>query len=123
MTTRQDIFAYVRRKYGTVPEYLWASAPNYAVLRHDDNRKWYAIIMDVPRKKMGLDGDGSVDVMNVKCDDVLMGMLLGTPGYRPAYHMNKANWISVILDDSVSRDEIFNLIQQSYNATASRIKK
>lgn len=118
--TRTDIFKFVSQKYGTTPEYLWARTPNFAVLRHPDNNKWYAIIMDLPRKTMKLDGDGTVDVMNVKCDTVLMGMLLGGPGYRPAYHMNKSNWISIILDDSIGRDEIFNLIQQSYILAGTR---
>lgn len=115
ITTRQDIFQFAAHAFKNKPEYLWARTPNCAVLRRSDNRKWYAIIMDVPRRIMGLDDDGLVDIMNVKCDNALIGMLMGGPGYRPAYHMNKSNWISIILDGTIGRDEIFALMKQSYN--------
>jgi len=122
MTTRDDIFKYVKRKYGANPEYLWAKSPNFAVLRHADNRRWFALIMDVPQHIMNMPDDGTIDIMNVKCDAVLRGMLMGTPGYRPAYHMNKEHWITVLLDGSVNRDEIFNLINYSADLTATKRK-
>lgn len=119
--TRDDIFMFARREYKTMPEYLWARTPNFAVLRRSDNKKWYAIIMDLPRRTMKLDGDGTVDVMNVKCDSVLIGMLMGGP-YRPAWHMNKSKWISIILDGTAPRDEIFALIRQSYDLAGGKNK-
>lgn len=48
MPARGAILAYVREKFGTEPEYPWARYPHYAVLRHQQGRKWYALIMDVP---------------------------------------------------------------------------
>ena len=44
---RQNIFDYVKEKYNTTPEYLWKRYPTYAVLRHEDNNKWYAAVMNV----------------------------------------------------------------------------
>ena len=38
---KEDLLQYAAKRYGTQPEYLWLSQPNYAVLRHNDNRKWY----------------------------------------------------------------------------------
>lgn len=122
ITTRQDIFKFTAKTFKTAPEYLWERTPNFAVLRRADNDKWYGLVMDLPRRTMGMDGDGTVDVINVKCDNALIGMLIGTPGYRPAYHMNKSNWITVILDGSVARDEIFALIKQSYNLAGKAAK-
>ena len=51
MINRKTIFEYVKEKYNTEPEYLWAKYPNYAVLRHKENQKWYAIIMDIEKEK------------------------------------------------------------------------
>ncbi len=51
---RKEIFRYVRKKYKTEPDYPFSSAPTYAVLCHADNRKWFALIMDIPREKLGL---------------------------------------------------------------------
>jgi len=38
-----------------------------AVLCLTDNQKCYGLIMEVGRNKLGLQGDGEVDILNVKC--------------------------------------------------------
>ena len=50
---REELFQYVWKKYKTVPEYPFLTAPTYTLLRHAETRKWFALIMDVPRKKLG----------------------------------------------------------------------
>ena len=54
--------------------------------------------MNVPEHRLGLPGDGSVNVLDVKCDPRMIGSLLSEKGFLPAYHMNKSTWISVLLD-------------------------
>lgn len=66
---RKNILDYANKKFGNIPEYLWFRFPQFAVLRHTDNGKWYAIIMDVPREKLGLAGSEKVDILNVKMRD------------------------------------------------------
>ena len=39
-------------QYKAEPEYLWRRYPDYAVFRHEDNQKWFGIIMDIPRSKL-----------------------------------------------------------------------
>lgn len=123
MLSRNDIFDFVLKTYGTQPEYLWLKAPNYAVLRQSGNAKWYATIMDVPKNKLGLEGEEKVDVLNVKCDPIMIGSMLKTKGFLPAYHMSKTNWISILLDSSVADDEILSLIDFSYTLTMSKAKQ
>lgn len=77
--------------------------------------------MDVSRKKLGLSGDGSVDILNVKCDPLMIGSLLKESGILPAYHMNKANWITVLLDNSASDEHIKMLLDISYTMTLKKI--
>ena len=79
---RSDVLCYAAKEYGTQPEHLWLSLPDYAVLRHGNNRKWYALFMDVPRKKLGPPGEGIADVLEVKCDPILAGSLRMTPASR-----------------------------------------
>ena len=71
MPARGAILAYVREKFGTEPEYPWARYPHYAVLRQQQGRKWYALIMDVPPDRLGLAGDGPVEIINLKSDGAL----------------------------------------------------
>ena len=51
---RDTIFQYVKKQYGTIPEYLWNDLPDSAILRND-NGKWYAVFMNLEGFKIGLD--------------------------------------------------------------------
>lgn len=115
---RQEVFDYVKQKYNALPDYPWAD--QNAALRHRENKKWYALIMEVDREKLGLLDEGTVQVLNVKCDPMLIGSLRMREGFHPAYHMNKDKWISVRLDGSVPEDEIRSLIDGSYGLTAPK---
>lgn len=117
---RDDILRYAAEHYGAAPEYLWARYPGYAVLRHADSKKWYALVMDVQREKLGLPGEGTVDILDIKCDPDIGGALLSERGIMPAYHMNRKNWITVLLDGSVEREMIISLLERSFELTASR---
>ena len=113
---------YIADFYGTAPEHPWESHPDYMVFRHDVNRKWFAVIMDIPKSKLGL-GDGNIDVVNLKCEPMLIGALRQESGIFPAYHMNKNNWVSVCLDGSCDDDKIIGLLNMSFGLTAPKIKK
>ena len=117
---RGSVLQFAADKYKTSPEYLWASLPEYAVLRHLDNKKWYAVIMNVSKEKLGLSGKEYVDILDIKVDPVMSGSLLEEKGIMPAYHMHKGNWITVLLDGSVNREMIFFLLEMSFDLTASR---
>lgn len=121
---RELVFGYVKKQYRSEIEYLWKADPDSAVFRHQDNRKWYGIVMNIPRERLGLSGEERTDVLNVKLDDrMLYEILLQQEGYFPGYHMNKANWISVLLDGTVSLDAICDVIDMSYKATASKKRR
>ena len=79
--------------------------------------------MDVPKNKLGLHDDCVLDVVNLKCDPILICSLLGENGFFPAYHMNKNSWITVALDNTVDDEKIKFLLHMSFNATASKICK
>ncbi|MCQ2971167.1 Predicted DNA-binding protein, MmcQ/YjbR family [Methanobrevibacter gottschalkii] len=119
---RDDLEDYIEDNYSAEPEFPWLKFPNYEVFRHDDNRKWFALIMDVSKSKLGLDGDEILDVVNFKCDQILIDSLTTEPGFFPAYHMNKENWITVALDGSVSDEKIIMLLDISFELTASNKK-
>lgn len=123
MVTRTDILQYAEENYHTKPEYLWAKSPNYAVLRHSRNRKWYALVMDVPLSLLSLnnmatpDEDQVIDILDIKCEPDMILALSTQEGFCPAYHMNKKHWLTVILDGTVADDEIYNLLDISYEMT------
>ena len=121
---RQTVFDYIKKKYKTFPEYPWRKYNGNAVFRYSDNKKWFALDMDVQREKLGLSGTEYVDVINLKIDDMFFrDMIIQEVGIMPAYHMNKMHWITVLIDGTVPEDRVFELIDISFLATASAKKK
>ncbi|MBP5261742.1 MAG: MmcQ/YjbR family DNA-binding protein [Clostridiales bacterium] len=121
---RQRITDHIQSSYGVSPEYPWDKYDDNAVFRHTDNRKWFALIMDVGRDKLGLAGGGKVSVINLKVNDVILhDMLIREEGIMPAYHMNKRHWITVLLDGTVPEEKICELIEVSFMATSSIKRK
>ena len=115
---RADFLRLAEEQYGDRPEYLWRTSPHNAVLRHPENRKWYAVLMQVSREKLGLAGAGPVDIVDLKCDPALAGSLRLAPGILPGYHMHKGNWITLVLDGSVEEETVRFLLDRSHSLTA-----
>lgn len=120
---REELEAYILNHYSTEPDYPWADTPRAAVFRHVANRKWFALVMGVPRDKLGLVGTEKLDIVNFKCDPILISSLRGETGIFPAYHMNKASWITVALDGSVPAETIELLLDVSYELTKPKIRR
>ena len=116
---REKLEEYISLKYNTDAEYPWESDPAHAVFRHKHNRKWFALIMKIDSQKIGLSG-GNINVINLKCDPMLIGSLVLEDGIHPAYHMNKNHWITVRLDGSINEDKIHWLLDLSFELTAKK---
>ena len=114
---RAELERYIAEGYSTQGENPWAQSPTNTVFRHCHNRKWFAIIMDIPRERLGLPGDGILSVVNVKCDPRLIGSFREEPGIFPAYHMNKAHWLTIALDGSAEEGKLKFLLDMSYELT------
>ena len=119
--TKQDFLALCQYVYGTLPDYPFDEDFETAVLRHEDNRKWYAIVMRVSRCKFGIPRDEVIDVVNLKLPAEMFGSFGKADGVYPAYHMNKLHWISVLLSDAP--DEVVALlVNASFEATKDKRK-
>ena len=109
------IMGYVQEKYGNQLEYLWEQSPDTAVLRHEESQKWYAVLMRISWNKLEKGREGQVEAVNLKHDQV--ADFLSHKGIYPAFHMNKRYWISVALDDTLSDEEVLELIETSWKLT------
>lgn len=114
--TKQSFLDYCHNKFGTSPDYPFDDDFETAVLRHADNRKWFALLMKVSRRKFGFDSDETVDAVNLKLPVEMFGSFGKADGVYPAYHMNKLHWISVLLSDATDETIAF-LTGVSYEAT------
>ena len=107
------ITAEIARRYGEKPDFPWEE--NFGVFRFPENRKWYGLIMDIPLKKLTHDDadEELVNVMNLKINGPSPEELFCRPGIYPAYHMNHQKWLSVLLNDTLSDEEVLGLIDAS----------
>ena len=114
--TRQAFLDYCLDTYGTAADYPFDEDFETAVLRHTGSRKWYALVMRISRRKVGIDSDEVVDVVNLKLPLEMFGSFGAADGVYPAYHMNKLHWISVLLPDAAD-DLVEFLVNASYEVT------
>ncbi|STZ76188.1 MmcQ/YjbR family DNA-binding protein [Bergeriella denitrificans] len=114
---KEKLAARIRQRYGVQADYPWAKYPDYAVYRHGHNRKWFALLMSVPSEKLGLAGrSGKIDIANFKVRPEYIGAWRSQPGILPAYHMNKAHWVSAVLADC-DEAALLSLLADSFALT------
>ena len=120
--TKQQLLDYCLNTYGTSPDYPFDDWMESAVLRHTNNKKWFALVMRVPRRKFGFDSDDVIDIVNLKLPTEMFGSFGVADGVYPAYHMNKLHWISVLLPDAPD-DVVQFLVNVSFEAAKAPKKK
>ena len=110
----KEIITYVENKYGDELEFLWEKSPKNAVVRRKSSNKWYAVILTISKRKIGLDSDEIIEVINLHNIAEKIEKLIDYKKYFPAYHMNKKYWCTICLDRTVELKEIYKLIDISY---------
>lgn len=116
------VIRYIEETYGAEPEFLWAKYPDDAVFRHSNNKKWFAAMLKVEGNKLGLLSSEKIEILDIKCEPMLIDGLTGSSGYLPGYHMNKKYWLTVLLDGTVPISDIYGLIDMSYKLTSKKMK-
>lgn len=61
--------------------------------------------------------------MNLKSSPILIGTLLQEAGFYPAWHMNKSQWITAVLDGTAEEETLIPLVSMSYDLTAPKRKR
>ena len=112
---RGQVLDYVKQAYETVPEYSWESTPSACSLKTNLKHKWYGIMMNIPYKTLGIEKEGTVDIINLKNEPSKVQELIDYQNYFPAYHMNKKYWITIVLNNNIDMKEIKKRIEESYN--------
>ena len=110
----KEIVDYIKNKYGDELEFLWEKSPKNAVVRRKSSNKWYAVILTISKRKLNLDSDKIIEVINLHNIAEEIEKLIDNKKYFPAYHMNKKYWCTICLDGTVELKEIYKLIDISY---------
>ena len=109
---------YIMNNYNCKPEFLWKKYSGYGVYRNKNNNKWFALIANIDKSSIS-NFTKEVEIINVKCSSNDINKLVDNKSYFKAYHMNKNNWITILLDDSLNDKDIIKMIDSSYEMVAS----
>ena len=110
----KEVVDYVKNKYGDELEFLWEKSPKTAVIRRKNSNKWYVLILTLSKRKLNLDSDEAVEIINLHNSPEEIEKLIDNKRYFPAYHMNKKHWCTICLDGTVELEKIYKLIDKSY---------
>lgn len=110
---------YILKKYNVEAEFMFDKFPNFGVYKN--NKKWFCIIMDIDYSKIDKNKNGLIYILNIKSNNV--DELLPNRGFYPSYHMNKKNWITIVLDNNIDVNYIKSLIDISYELVKKIMQK
>lgn len=108
------LIEYVRERYGDELEFLWEKTPDCAVWRRKDNRKWYAAILTIRYEKLGIEREGTVEIIDMRMEPTELEKAVDNKAYFRGYHMNKKHWVTMLLDGSAPYDELVRRLDESY---------
>lgn len=120
--TKDELNKYIFDTYGVTGDNPWPKYPDNVVFRHTNNKKWFGLLMSVLESRLGEDGERLLDILNVKCDPLIIGSITKEKGIYPSYHMNKAHWISISIGDA-DEEQTKALLDVSYELTKPKIKR
>ena len=118
---KDEYIAWIKNQFGAEPDFPWPDTPDYCVFRCP-NEKWFALVMRIKYKQLGLTGDENVWVVNMKADQAEIPNLIDHKSIFPAWHMNKKHWITVLLTAVTDFEKLCELTLKSYELV-SKSKK
>ncbi len=114
-TNTERLMTYISQRYQGRIEYLWERSPDSGAIRHLETLKWYGVFMTIDWKKLDAGKSGKIEVLNVKTNQA--SDLTHEKGIYPAFHMNKKYWVSIPLDNTLADEELFALVDSSWQLT------
>lgn len=111
----KEIIQYIKQKYNDELEFLWEKFDDNAIWRNKQNDKWYGLLLNVSKNKLGIDSEEIAEIIDLRYQKEKIDEIVDNKKIYPGYHMNKKSWITIILDESLDIKEIFKLIDNSYN--------
>ena len=121
MDPKKEIEALVKKRFGIIGDHPFKDDEDDEVFRHEDNGKWFALLMKIPNKTLSLEpSEGFSYLLNVKGNPKQIPLEFNETHFHPAYHMNKRNWISVLLDKDTPMDKTLRLLKVSFRLTKKK---
>ena len=111
---KDDYIAWIKTQFGAEPDYPWPDDAPYSFVFRCPNEKWFALVMRIKYRQLGLTGDEEVWVVNMKASQDEIPNLIDKKSIFPAWHMNKKHWITVLLTAATDFEKLCELTQKSW---------
>ncbi|MEG2086046.1 MAG: MmcQ/YjbR family DNA-binding protein [Clostridia bacterium] len=118
MVTKAEIIEFVQNIENVSMDSPFTDDFNTIVFRHAKTKKWFGLYMTVKKRRLGIDDEGEIDIINLKCEKELSYIIRNAYDYViPAFHMNKIHWNTILLNSNIQFDELKKYIILSYDLT------
>ena len=111
---KDDYIAWIKTQFGAEPDYPWPDDAPWSFVFRCPNEKWFALVMRIKYRQLGLTGDEEVWVVNMKASQDEIPNLNDKKSIFPAWHMNKKHWITVLLTAATDFEKLCELTQKSW---------
>lgn len=115
-----QVIDYIKNKYNCNLEYLWEKSDDNAVVRNNKNNKWFGIFMQINASKLNIKEDKLMEVLDLSYYKNRVYEVIDNKYIYPGYHMNKNSWITIILNNSMDINDIYKLIDISYDISINK---
>lgn len=112
------IIKYIKDKYNDEIEFLWDD--DNAIFRNKKNKKWYLALLIVSENKISGNSSKKIEVIDLRYQKEKISEIIDNKKIYPGYHMSKKSWITIKLDESVDIEEIYKLIDNSYEISLNK---
>lgn len=110
----KSFISYARSRYGDELEFLWKKFDDNAVLRRKDTGKWYGVFCKIPKNKLGIPSDEIVEIAVLRISPEKLESTIDNEQIFRGYHMNKKNWITLLLDGTLPAERLYAALDESY---------
>ena len=121
--TRTELEAYLTSHFGAESDHPFKEDPTITVFARPDNKKWFAATKNIGCRFLEIEREGRIDILNVKLPPRVVAKLRTRAGFRPAWHMNQNNWVTVLLDGSAPDEEIYDCLEQAFADAGGKAKR
>lgn len=109
---------FIAKEFGVASENPWNDE---ATVYRCANKKWFALLMEVPFAKFGYASLEKVWCVNVKADSEKIKNLIDNKTVFPAYHMNKKHWVTVLLTGVTDFEKLCSLTKRSFELVGKQL--
>lgn len=111
---KDNYIAWIKSQFGAEPDFPWPDDAPWSFVFRCPNEKWFALVMRIKYRQLGLTGDEEVWVVNMKASQDEIPNLIDKKSIFPAWHMNKKHWITVLLTAVTDFEKLCELTQKSW---------